>query len=570
MPFDEAKAVRAVKFIENLKHWQGEWAGDDFKLMPWQKQIVRDIFGTVNKDSTRRYRTILVIVPRKNGKTELAAAISLYLLFADKEPGVEVYTAASDRDQAREVWDCAKEMYLMCPELQERGELKDYKHKLLNKQLSGKFEPLSKDVLKQHGRNIHGLVFDELHTQKSDDMWSTLNTAQGARRQPLTVGITTAGSDRESLLRDLHEYTQKVNNGVIDDKTHYGVIFSADPDEQSFPPHWYEDEEDHPALMDDWVGAQRWDLSDKDEIEWLDEEFWYAANPSLEREDGTGFRKIDEFRARAKKAKAQEGFRNKFKRLYLNIWTESSSQAIDADDWKDCTVDYNEPSEELASSYGEKTINEMLPTLKAYGGLDLASKHDIAAFVLSFYHNNQYYFKGWYFVPEAEVTRRTQNGRVPYRQWVDQGHLIETPGEVIDFSYIYDIIKDIVKDYQIEEIAFDRWGATQITQQLQDLGLEVVEFGQGYKSMSPPTKELLKIVKSGQLVADTDPVMRWSISNVILQEDPQENLKPHKRKSDDKIDPVVAFVMSLDRTIRHHHGELNKTSKYEEEGLLTL
>lgn len=566
MPFDEEKATRAVKFIENLQHWKGEWANKPVKLMPWQKQIVRDIFGFVNDDGLRKYRIAYCEVSRKNGKSLLASAIGLYLLFADNEPGAEVFSAAFDRDQAKEVWRSSKKMYERTPELQKRGNLVEYKNKIENEQTDGVYKPLSKESLKQHGKSIHGLLFDEVHTQKSTNMWDTLTTAQGARRQPLTFAITTAGSDRESLCRSLHEYTKKVNSKSIDSEDHYGVIFSADPDEQSFPPHWYEDE--HEAHCEDFPGAERW-TTDGD-VDWTDEEAWYAANPSLEREDGTGFRKFDELKSNAQRAENQRNFRNSFKRLYLNIWTESSSAFIEPEKWDKCVEDYTQPSDKLDGRYQGQCVEDLLPTLNAYGGLDLASKHDMAAFVLCFYLEGQYFYKGWYFTPERAVEKRTQDGRVPYRAWVQDGHLIECPGEVIDLSFIFDIIKDASEHYNIVDIAFDRWGASQITQQLQDLGLDVVEFGQGYKDMSPPTKEFDKIIRQQKLVADNDPVMRWAASNMIVQENPAGDPKPHKRKSEDKIDPAVAFIMALDRAVRHEEGDINTKSVYEDRDLTIL
>lgn len=564
--FSEEHAEHAIRFIENLEHWEAPFDGEPLILLPWQEKIIRDLFGTLNEDGLRKYRTAYVEIPRKNGKTKLAAAIALYLLFADGKAGAQVYCAAYDRDQAKEVWNDAKQMYLRCDELQVQGNLVEYKNKIECETDGGILKPLSREVKKQHGKNITGLIFDEIHTQKSDDMWTTLTTAQGTREEPLTFGITTAGADRESLCRSLHDMTIDTNNGTLEKEDHYGVIFSADPDEQSFPESWYDGPE--ASFPDDWPGVDTWEL--EGDCEWQDEESWKAANPSMETEDGKGFRKFDEFKSKAKQAKSQLRFRNRFKRLYLNIWTESTDQDIDIDSWNDCVVDYDTSPDILPKKLGDRTVNEMLPSLKAYGGLDLANKHDIAAFVLTFAAGKHYFYKGWYFVPEETVQERTIDGHVPYRQWVDEGYLIETPGAVIDYSFIFEAIKQAAQTYNIQDVAFDRWGAEQIRQELTNIGIDMVEFGQGYKSMSPPTKELDKIIRSNRLVADDDPVMRWAMGNVKLQENPAGALKPHKKKSSDKIDPVVAFIMSLDRAVRHTWGDASKESVYEERGLTVI
>lgn len=509
--FDEGKADRAVRFIQRLKHTKGRFAGVPFLLQDWQRKIIADIFGTVKEDGYRQYKTAYVEIPRKNGKSELAAAIALKLLFADDEMGGEIYGAAADTDQASIVFNVAVNMVQQAPGLAKRCKIIESTRRIIVPSTNSVYRVLSADHATKHGFNAHGVVFDELHTQPNEKLWEVLTTSGGTRAQPLVFAITTAGYDRNSVCWHMHEHALQVLNGVLDDKTFYPVVFSADEAE-----------------------------------DWKDEAVWYKANPAL----GT-FRDIEEMREFFVRAQQMPIFQNTFKRLYLNQWTKQEDRWLDLDAWDACGADqYEEDIEGTA----------------AWAGLDLASTTDIAAFVVVVPDSDgTYSVLPYFFVPKERVNERAVRDRVPYDLWVKQGFIEETPGNVIDYRYIRKRINEVGQQFNIREIAFDRWGATEIMQSLDDDGFTVVQFGQGFASMAHPTKELLRLVLDKKIRHGGHPVLRWMADNMTVKQDPAGNVKPDKSKSSEKIDGVVALIMALDRALRAEGA-----SVYDERGILTL
>lgn len=508
--FDERAAKVAVLFFERLlKHYKGEWAGQLFKLPPWQHKIIRDIFGWKRSDGMRKYRTAYIEVPRKNGKSTLAAGIALEMLFLDDEPGSEVYSAAADREQAAIVFDTAKQMVVQSAQLSDRA--KTFRRSIAVPEGSRKYEVLSSDVPTKHGLNAHCIVFDELHAQPNRDLWDVLNTSTGSRRQPLTFALTTAGFDRESVCWEQHEYARQVISGVIEDPTFYSVIYAADE-------------------SDDWT----------------DERVWEKANPNIDISI-----KRDYLRAECNKALASPAYQNTFRRLHLNQWTQQNERWLPLEKWDE----------------GGKPFDiSQLAGKRCYGGLDLASTSDIAAFVLDFQLEDEYHF--WlptFWIPENNMIERARRDRVPYDAWVRDGLIFATPGNSIDFSFIVEKIKQIANTYDIAEIAFDRWGAFQIVQQLTDARLKMVEFGQGYVSMGAPMKELLRLTMNGKVLHGGNKVLRWMADNMVVSQDPSGNIKPNKQKSTQKIDGMVAGVMALDRSVRN-----TISSVYDERGILSV
>lgn len=508
MPYDERRAELAVRFIEKLKHTKGEYAGRNFLLQEWQKDIIRPLFGTVNDDGTRQYRTAYIEVPRKNGKSELAAAISLLLLFFDGEPGAEIYSAAADRDQASIVFNVASDMVRQEPALAKRCKIIDSTKRVLSG--NSFYRVLSADAHTKHGFNAHGVIFDELHAQPNRDLWDVLTTSGGTRRQPLVLAITTAGYDRNSICWEQHEYARKVIDGVIEDPTFFGVIYAAE-----------------------------------DTDDWTDEAVWHKANPAL----GT-FRSLDEMRSLCEKAKQVPSLQNTFRRLYLNQWTSQENRWLDLRVWRE--------------SAGV-VIPEDLAGEECYAGLDLASVSDIAAFVMVFPDQDNYYdVLPVFFIPEENMWERAAKDRVPYDAWARDGQVIATPGNVIDFRFIREKIVELGQEYHIREIAFDRWGAAQISQDLQDEGFTMVPFGQGFGSMAAPTKELLNLVLQRKIRHGDHPVLTWMADNMVVKQDPAGNVKPDKAKSTEKIDGMVALIMGLDRALR------NQATAYNDRGIVTI
>ena len=513
--YDKSKADRAVAFIENLKHTKGKWAGKRFWLLPWQEQIVRDIFGIVKEDGNRQFLSAYVEIGKKNGKSELAAAIALYMLYADNEISAEVYGAAADRQQASIVFDVANQMVKMSPALMKRSKIMGATKRIVNYSNSGFYQVLSAEIGTKHGLNVSGLVFDELHAQPNRKLYDVLTKGSGdAREQPFFFIITTAGTDRNSICYEIHTKAKDVLAGRKIDSTFYPVVYGLD-------------------LEDDWH----------------DERNWYKANPSL------GYTiKIERVREAYKQALTNPAEENVFRQLRLNTWVNSTV----------CWIP------EHIYDRGSLPIDEQkLLGRPCYGGLDLSSTSDITALVLVFpplSDNEPYYILPNFWLPEETLDLRVRRDHVPYDVWKQQGYLNITEGNVIHYSFIEKHIKELGEKYNIKEIGVDRWNATQMIQSLEDEGFTMVPIGQGYKDMSPPTKEFYKLILEGKIAHGGNPVLRWMAGNVVVETDAAENIKPTKAKSTEKIDGIVATIMALDRAIRNK----DTGSVYDHRGIIFI
>lgn len=514
--FDEDRAARVLRFFEFLKHSKGRWAGDTFTLEPWQAFIAAVLFGWIRDDGSRRFRTAYIEVPRKNGKTTFAAGLGLYLFFADGEAGAEVYAAATKKDQARIAHGEAVRMVKSSPGLHKR--IRTYRDNLHVLDTSSKFEPLGADADTMDGLNVHGAIVDELHAHKNRNVWDVLETATGSRSQPLILAITTAGFDKHSICREQHDYTEKILDGVVNDDAFFGIIYTIDEDD-----------------------------------DYNDEATWIKANPNL----GVSV-SMDDMRTLAARAVQIPTQLNAFLRLKLNVWTESETRWIKADTWAACSGDYTE---------------DELRGRQCYAGLDLATTTDVAALVLVFppeREDEPYRIIGRYFVPRDNMQSRVERDRVPYDVWNRDGWMIATEGNVIDYRAVMHEVDRLAQLYDIKEVAFDRWGAPNFVQQLQELGGDdwVVSFGQGYASMSPASKEFEKLVLSGEIEHRSDPVLSWMVANVVIEQDPAGNIKPSKAKSTEKIDGVVAAIMATDRALRAR--EVDESSIYDKRGVIVI
>lgn len=519
--FDEPTAKTAIAFFRLLKHSKGEWAGRPLALEPWEQFAVWSLFGWKREDGTRRFRTSYLEVARKNGKTTLAAGIGLYLMLADGEPGAEVYSVATKRDQARISHSESTRMAKSSPQLRRMVTIfKDNIH-ILN--TASKFEPLGADSDTMDGLNVHGAIVDEVHAHKTRDTWDVIETATGSRRQPLMFAITTSGYDRQSLCFQQHEYTEKVLEGVIQDDSWFGIIYTLDK-----------------------VPDANGNLVDED---WNDEQLWIKSNPNL----GVS-KKLDDMQRKAARAREMPAALNAFLRLELDIWTQAETKWINLEHWRQC---------------GKAVEADGLRGRTCYGGLDLSSNVDISAWLLVFPpqdDDDDYQILCRFWIPEEAMVERARRDRVPYPAWVRQGYITATPGNVIDYDFIEAQIDADAQAYDIQEVAFDRWGATKIQTDLMEKGGEdwLVQFGQGYVSMSPPMKELERLILEHKLAHGNNPVLTWMANNLVVRQDPAGNLKPDKEKSTEKIDGIVALLMGLDRALRH---EEPKKSLYEDRGL---
>jgi phage terminase large subunit-like protein len=523
--FDPSEGQRVIKFFSLLRHSKGEWAGSVFQLAPWQEFLIYVVFGWRTIEKTRRFRTVYLEVPRKNGKTTLAAGIGLYLLRGDNEPGAEIYAAATKYDQAKLCHTEAVRMVKSSPGL--RGRISVYRNNLSIDETNSKFEPVGRDHDTLDGLNIHGAIIDELHVHKTREMWDVIDTGTGSRRQPLIFCITTAGFDRQSICWENHEYVEKILDGIINDETFFGIIYTVDEGDN-----------------------------------WNDESTWAKANPNY----GISVYAHD-LKRKAKKAAEMPSALNAFLRKHLDIWTQSETAWLTHELWGACSMPVDPDG---------------LKGRMCYAGLDLSTNIDVTAFVMVFppeTENDQFKVLCRFFIPQDSIEVRVRRDRVPYDVWVRQGFIMATPGNRIDLKFVVDQIDQDATTYDLMQIAYDRWGAAQVVADLQELGYDeepgdddeqiarcLVRFGQGYASMSSPAKELERLVLGREIAHGGNPVLTWMMSNVIMSEDPAGNIKPDKKKSTEKIDGVVALLMGLDRAIRHQHEK----SVYEERGILFL
>ena len=515
--FDREKADHAVDFINCLKHTKGRWRGVPFELLPWQDRIIRDVFGTVKENGHRQYNTAYVEIPKKNGKSELAAGVALYMTCGDGEWGAEVYGCASDRQQASIVFDVAVDMVDQCPALKKRIKPVMSVKRLVYKPTNSFYQVLSAEAYTKHGLNVHAVIFDELHAQPNRELFDVMTKGSGdARTQPLFFLITTAGTERNSVCFEQHQKAEDIILGRKIDPSFYPVIYGA-----------------------------------SDDADWSSEKVWYEANPSLGHTID-----IEKVRNAYLSAKDNPAEENIFRQLRLNQWVKQSTRWMQMEKWDACAFPVDE--------------RELLGR-ECYGGLDLSSSIDITAFVLVFPPRDnveKYVILLYFWIPEENMKLRVRRDHVPYDVWEKQGCLMTTEGNVIHYGFIENFIDDLGKKFHIREIAFDRWGAVQMVQNLEGIGFTVVPFGQGFKDMSPPSKRLMELVLEKKLAHGGHPVLRWMMDNIFVRTDPAGNIKPDKEKSTEKIDGAVAAVMALDRAIRNegNHG----SSVYDERGILVF
>ena len=486
--YNKQMADYAVNFIECLCHTKGTWAGKPFEPIDWQEQIIRDIFGTLKPNGYRQFNTAYVEIPKKMGKSELAAAVALLLTCGDGEERAEVYGCAADRQQATIVFDVAADMVRMCPALNRRVKILASQKRIVYQPTNSFYQVLSAEAYSKHGFNIHGVVFDELHTQPNRKLFDVMTKGSGdARMQPLYFLITTAGTDTNSICYETHQKAKDILEGRKIDPTFYPVIYGADE-------------------ADDWT----------------DPEVWKKANHSLGITVG-----IDKVEAACESAKQNPGEENSFRQLRLNQWVKQAVRWMPMEKWDACSF---------------KVDEESLEGRVCYGGLDLSSTTDITAFVLVFPpldEDDKFCILPYFWIPEDTLDLRVRRDHVPYDVWERQGFLETTEGNVVHYGYIEKFIERLGERFNIREIAFDRWGAVQMVQNLEGMGFTVVPFGQGFKDMSPPTKELMKLTLEQKLAHGGHPVRM--MDNIYIRTDPAGNIKADKknpqRKSTELLPP---------------------------------
>jgi len=496
--YDSDAADKAVMFIEKFcTHVKGELAGMPFILEEWQKDdIIKPLFGwKVTESGLRKYRQCYVEIPRKNGKSNLAAALILYLLFADGEPGAECISAAGDRGQANIVFHIAQEMIKNNKHLRSRA-------KVLRNTIeygSSWYKSISAEAYTKHGLNCHGIIFDELHTQKDRTLFDVLTTSVGARRQPLIISLTTAGHDRSSICFEMHEYAEALLNGTIEDDTFLPVIYRADPD-------------------DDWTSPA----------------VWKKANPGYGTICNEAY-----FIDAVKKAKANPSMINSFLRLHLNIWTSAETAWI--------------PDEIFMK--GNKPIPfDKLPSLPAYGGLDLASTQDLTAFALLFRDDELdcFYLIVHQFVNSEKAHSKKLAAGVDYLQYEREGSLTITPGNVTDYRIVKKHILEACAKYDVREIGYDPKFSTYIVAELTEDDITMVSMAQNITSMNGPTKEFEMAVMQEKIIHEGNKCLRWQMGCAVIYCDVNENKRVVKeQKENKKVDGVIAAIIAMNSYVQN-------------------
>jgi phage terminase large subunit-like protein len=482
-----------IAFVNSLTHTKGAFAGQTFNLRPWQVRILKQLFRR-RRDRLRQYRTCLLMLPRKNGKTELAAALAVYGLVADGEVGAEVYSAAADRDQAGLVFGVAAQMIRNNPALDADCYIVDSQKRIVHRPSGSVYRAISAEAYSKHGFNASLVIYDELHAAPSRELYDVLSTSMGARKQPLMLVISTAGYDRHSILWELYSHARKVQEHPALDPSFLPILYEA------------------PV-----------------EADWTDERVWKKANPAL-----GDFRSLEDMRiacARAQEIPAQE---NNFRRLYLNQWTEQASRWIPMTAWDACRAPI-----ERAKLKGRR----------CYVGMDLSQTKDLTALVAVFPDETGFDVLPHFFVPQDCIRERSTRDRVPYAEWTRTDVLQAIPGLTIRTDAVRQVLQQWATEFAVQMVAYDPWNATELVAQLNEQGAlrdRCVPMRQGFASLSAPTKSLETAILTKALRHDGHPVLRWNVSNVAVETDAAGNLKPSKVRSMERIDGVVALIMAVD------------------------
>lgn len=539
---DQAKADKALSFFRNLRHTKGNWRGTPFTLLPWQTQILTDIFGTVRENGYRQYTMAYVEAPKKQGKSEFGAGIGLYCLTMDDEWSAEVYSCASDRQQAAIVFDVAVGMVEQNSALKKRIKLIPSQKRMVYLPTKSFYQVLSADAYSKHGFNVHAVIFDELHAQPHRGLFDVMTQGSGdARTQPLFFVITTAGDDpdRASIGWEVHKRAEEILLGTKTDPTFYAMLYGLDRENRRI---WKG--KSCETVAEDLTDDRAWRKT------WGDKKIWTKVNPSLGHT--VPFEKVeDHFNA----AQGNIALEKNFRWLRLNCWEQLKVAGwLGLDFWDLCKGKINE---------------KRLEGRPCYGGLDLSSKIDMTAFVLLFPPddiNKKWIVIPRYWIPEDRVKERYDVDRVPYPEWVERGLIKTTPGNVIDYRFIEKDVVTLRDRFDIREVGFDPWNAMQTAVNLGDEGLTMVEVRQGSRSMSAPMKEIEQLVRGKKMIHSGHEVLRWNIGNVRIKMDENENIRPVKGKGIERIDGLVGMINGMARAILHK----DDTSVYTQRGILTV
>lgn len=509
--WDETHADAVVAFMEAMPQVKGtRFAGKHLTLSDWQCFIITCVFGWVDEFGMRRFRTVYIEVPRKNGKSTMTSPVGLFCLTADGEIGAEVYSAATTRDQAKIVWGDAKAMALGAPDFRKYLGVRAMSHAIVQASTNSTFKALSRDNQGNlDGLNVHCALIDELHGHKTRDIWDVLETATGARDQPLMWSITTAGSNRSGICYEQRNYLTKVLQGVFEDETYFGIIYTLDKE----------------------------DIEAKD---FYRPEMWAKANPNY----GVSVNPEDLAR-KARKAQQTPSALSNFLTKHLNVWVNADAPWMSMAAWDACQDDSLKEEmfkgQECILVGDLATKTDILPVIKLFK--KKVTQYNSRGVLETVEH---YYVFGAYFLPQAAV----EDGRnSQYPGWAEKGLLTVVPGDVTDFAVVEEYVKQEAKKFKILQAGFDPWQASYLMQRLSLEKLPVLEYRQTVQNMSLPMKELEALVLQRRIHHNGDPLLTWMISNVVCHTDAKENVYPRKEKPDNKIDGAVATIMAVGITM---------------------
>lgn len=505
LTLDRQAGERAIRFISSLKQTKGIYAGHPLALQPWQQFLIFNLFAWKRADGSRRYRKAYVEVARKNGKSTLAAGIGLCGLFVDKEPRAEIYSAATTKDQAKIVFEEAKEMVKACSL---KNRIGIFRNSLSYDSTGSYFKPLSSDYDTLDGLNPHISIIDEYHAHPTSGVLDVLDSASGSRYSPLMFIITTAGFYRNYPCYAFRRNAINVLRGIAQDDSLFSMIYTLDEGD-----------------------------------DWSDPSVWVKSNPNLDVSVSSDYIE-QQVKDALNRPEAQVNVMTK----NLNLWTDSAATWILDSKWMEA-----------------EDKSAVLEGCDCWGGLDLSNVSDITALVLAFNEGGKTQMLPFFWIPEDTVQEKMKKENVDYAKWIREGYIRLTPGNVVDYAFIRQDILNLASKYHILSIAYDRWNSSQTVIDLQNEGMTMHPFGQGYASMSTPTKAFEAGVLSKQITHDGNPVLRWMLSNVAIARDPSGNIKPDKSKSSQKIDGISAAVMALGEKMSEY-----KEDVYAHRGIRTL
>ena len=495
--YDQRAVNIACEFAESMVLTKSTKSGrpEKLTLLPHTRKLLANLYGWRRDVGVRLIRKVYFGLGRKNAKTQIAALIALLELFLTDEMSPEIYMAAKDRDQASVCFQAAADMINAHDELRELAIITPSRKTIHNPVNNGLIKALSSEGRSKHGLNPSVVIFDELHawTPAEQELYDALTTGSGARKNPLQIITTTAGTEQQSICYREYEYAQRVAAGIVEDPTYLPLIYEVPAD-----------------------------------ADWTDESLWSLANPAL-----GSILSLADLREHRDKALEQPSEQNKFRRLYLNQWVNAETQWISLKEWDACKVD---------------GCTDRLDGRECYGGLDLSATTDLTAFVLAFPDKGGVILKPMFWVPAEGLAEKSKRDRVPYDVWVKQGWIRTTPGKAIDYSFITHQILQDAKRYNLRRVAYDRWGMDSIFSAFESSNIEMAKFGQGHGSMSTPSKQFEISILRRQLKHDGNPVLRWNLDCTTTESDAAGGIKPvkpHRERSSKRIDGVVASIMAM-------------------------